>query len=173
MAVGNFIGLIFFLLGLTLSAVNILENKIEIFYFQHFFIWVAEELSVTKENLLIIFSSCFFSLAYLIASSRGLSSGKYEQTASGDLMIKKIDAQTNKKKIPSTKSSSVDISPTVFFDKIEELSDKVNAARYDLFNLMLDMNGIHSADDAQKSLDSLEESASLIKEIKKLNENGK
>ena len=33
--------------------------------------------------------------------------------------------------------------------------------------------GIHSADDAQKSLDSLEKSIAIIKDLKKLNVNGK
>ena len=53
-------------------------------------------------------------------------------------------------------------------NQIESLSISISKARHDLFNLMLDMNGIHSADDAQRSLEYLEESASILKSMKNL-----
>ena len=49
---------------------------------------------------------------------------------------------------------------------IENLNINISKARHDLFNLILDMNGIHSADDAQRSLEYLEESASILKSMK-------
>ena len=61
----------------------------------------------------------------------------------------------------------------IVHEKIDSLSIEIDAARHDLFNLMLDINGIHSADDAQKSLDSLEKSIAIIKDLKKLKVDGK
>ena len=57
-------------------------------------------------------------------------------------------------------------------EKIDGLSAQIEAARHDLFNVMLDINGIHSAEDAQKSLDSLERSIVIIRNIKKIKVNG-
>ena len=53
-------------------------------------------------------------------------------------------------------------------NQIEKLNTCISKARHDLFNLMLDMNGIHSADDAQRSLEYLEESASILKSMKNI-----
>ena len=88
-------------------------------------------------------------------------------------MIKKISGES----VGQYKEKEFSKNEKRFFDliheKIDGLSVEIDTARHDLFNLMLDINGIHSADDAQKSLDSLEKSIAIIKDLKKLKVNGK
>ena len=93
--------------------------------------------------------------------------------AGGDLMIKKISSESREKKTEINLLENNQKYAVLVHEKIDSLSTEIDAARHDLFNLMLDINGIHSADDAQKSLDSLEKSISIIKDLKKLKVNGK
>ena len=93
--------------------------------------------------------------------------------ASGNLMIKKIGGELGEKKTEKNFLENDQNYAGLVHKKIDRLSIEIDAARHDLFNLMLDMNGIHSSDDAQKSLDSLEKSISIIKDLKKLKVYGK
>ena len=91
----------------------------------------------------------------------------------GNLMIKKISGESRQKYPEKNVSKNDQNFAGLVHEKIDRLSIEIDAARHDLFNLMLDINGIHSADDAQKSLDSLEKSISIIKDLKRLKVNGK
>ena len=95
-----------------------------------------------------------------------------DHNTSGNLMIKKIGSESGEKYKRKIFQKMIKIRWLVN-EKIDSLSIEIDAARHDLFNLMLDINGIHSADDAQKSLDSLEKSVTIIKDLKKLKVNGK
>ncbi|GIR48232.1 MAG: hypothetical protein CM15mP58_03290 [Burkholderiaceae bacterium] len=88
-------------------------------------------------------------------------------------MIKKISGESGEKHTEKNFSKNDQKFHDLVHEKIDGLSIEIDAARHDLFNLMLDINGIHSADDAQKSLDSLEKSITIIKDLKKLKVNGK
>ena len=93
--------------------------------------------------------------------------------ANTNLMIKKISGESRDKKTEKNFLENDQKYARLIHEKIDSLSIEIDAARHDLFNLMLDINGIHSADDAQKSLDSLEKSISIIKDLKKLKVYGK
>jgi len=93
--------------------------------------------------------------------------------ASGNLIIKKISGESREKKIGKEFLENDQEYAGLVDEKIDSLSTEIDAARHDLFNLMLDINGIHSADDAQKTLDSLEKSISIIKDLRKLKVHGK
>ena len=88
-------------------------------------------------------------------------------------MIKKISSEPGGGHAVKNVSENDQKFSELVFEKIDGLLIEIDAARHDLFNLMLDINGIHSADDAQKSLDSLEKSIAIIKDLKKLKVNGK
>ena len=88
-------------------------------------------------------------------------------------MIKKISSEPGEGHAGKNVSENDQKFSELVFEKIDGLLIEIDAARHDLFNLMLDINGIHTADDAQKSLDSLEKSISIIKDLKKLEVNGK
>ena len=92
--------------------------------------------------------------------------------ANTNLMIKKISGESREKAEINFLENDQKYAG-LLHEKIDSLSIEIDAARHDLFNLMLDINGIHSADDAQKSLDSLEKSISIIKDLKKLKVYGK
>ena len=92
---------------------------------------------------------------------------------SGDLMIKKIGSKSGEKYIGKNFLKNEHKLAGIVHEKLDSLSLQLDGARHNLFNLMLDINGIHSADDAQKSLDSLEKSIAIIKDLKKLKVDGK
>ena len=87
-------------------------------------------------------------------------------------MIKKISSESREKHTEKNFSKNDQKFAGIVHEKIDSLSIEIDGARHDLFNLMLDINGIHSADDAQKSLDSLEKSIAIIKDLKKLKVDG-
>ena len=88
-------------------------------------------------------------------------------------MIKKISSESGEKYTEKNFSKNDQKFAGLVHEKLDSLSLQLDGARHDLFNLMLDINGIHSADDAQKSLDSLEKSIAIIKDLKKLKVDGK
>ena len=88
-------------------------------------------------------------------------------------MIKKIGSESKEKHIGKNFSKNEQKFAGIVYEKLDTLSLQLDGARHDLFNLMLDINGIHSVDDAQKSLDSLEKSIAIINDLKKLKVHGK
>ena len=88
-------------------------------------------------------------------------------------MINKIGSESGEKYTGKNFSKNEQKFARIVNEKLDTLSLQLDGARHDLFNLMLDINGIHSADDAQKSLDSLEKSIAIIKDLKKLKVDGK
>ena len=142
-------------------------------YLQYFPSWFTIDLSLLMGEEGLIFPAVFFSVAYLSSCLMYKFFPVDSYNVSGDLMIKKISGESREKKTEINFLENDQKYAGLLHEKIDSLSIEIDAARHDLFNLMLDINGIHSADDAQKSLDSLEKSISIIKDLKKLKVNGK
>jgi len=169
----KYLGLLSFISGMFFTYISVMSSSLTVDYFQYFPSWFSLDLSLLMQEEGSIFSAVFFSIAYLssILLYRFLSVDSLN--TSGDLMIKKISGEpVGQYKEKDFSKNDKKISDLIH-EKIDGLSVEIDTARHDLFNLMLDINGIHSADDAQKSLDSLEKSIAIIKDLKKLKVNGK
>ena len=168
----KYFGLVSFLSGIFFTYMSIMSNSLTVEYSQYFPSWVPLDLSLLMQEEISIFSAVFFGLAYLSSSVLYKFLPVDSLNTSDHLMIKKISGepreQYKEKKFSKNDKKFVEL----VHEKIDGLSVEIDTARHDLFNLMLDINGIHSADDAQKSLDSLEKSIAIIKDLKKLKVNG-
>ena len=169
----KYLGLLSFLMGLGLTYTSIISNSWMTNYLQYFPSWFTLDLSLLLEEGDLIFPAVFFSVAYLSSCLMYKFFPVESYNAGGDLMIKKISSESREKKTEINLLENNQKYAVLVHEKIDSLSTEIDAARHDLFNLMLDINGIHSADDAQKSLDSLEKSISIIKDLKKLKVYGK
>ena len=169
----KYLGLLSFVTGIVLAYISIMGYSLTANSLQYFPSWFSWDLSLLMQEEGSIFSTLFFVIAYVSSSLlyRFLPVDSYN--GSGDLMIKKISNSSGKKYTENTFSGNDHKFAGLVHEKIDKLSIQIDAARHDLFNLMLDINGIHSADDAQKSLDALEKSIAIIKDLKKLNFDGK
>ena len=168
----KYLGLLSFVIGIFLTYISVKSDSFTANYLQYFPSWFPWELALLIQEGPIL-SAVFFAIAYLISSFlyRFLPVGS--DNTSGNLMIKKIGSESAEKYIGKKFSKNEQKFARLAHEKLDTLSLQLDGARHDLFNLMLDINGIHSADDAQKSLDSLEKSIAIIKDLKKLKVDGK
>ena len=169
----KYLSVLLFLIGLGLSYIVIISDIDSENFFQHFSVFLPEYFSSRVQDTVFIASAFCFTVAYLSANLRHIFVKSETHNPGGDLVIKKIAEVDDKRNNQKENSRNETEITTLVRQKIDTLFEQVNAARHDLFNLMLDINGIHSADDAQRSLDSLEKSANIIKELKKLTVNEK
>ncbi|RZP22083.1 MAG: hypothetical protein EVA26_04225 [Burkholderiaceae bacterium] len=169
----KYVALLSFLTGIVVTSISVMSNSLAVDYFQYFPSWFALELSLMMREESSIFSAVFFSIAYLISCLLYKYLPVDSHNTNGNLMIKKISGESREKYSEKNVPKNDQNFAGLVHEKIDRLSIEIDAARHDLFNLMLDINGIHSADDAQKSLDSLEKSISIIKDLKRLKVNGK
>ncbi|MDA9688947.1 hypothetical protein N9V13_00830 [Betaproteobacteria bacterium] len=169
----KYLGLLSFLTGIVLTYISVMSNSLMANYLQHFPRWGSVDLSVLLHEKGLIFSVAFFSIAYLSSCLLYKFFSDGSDDISGDLMIKKISRESEEKNTEKNFKKNDQKFSGLVNEKIDGLLIEIESARHDLFNLMLDMNGIYSADDAQKSLDSLEKSISIVKDLKKLKFNGK
>ena len=169
----KYLGLLSFLMGILLTYTSITSNSLIANYLQYFPSWFTLDLSLLMGEGGLIFPAICFSVAYLSSCLIYKFFPVDSYNATGDLMIKKISGESREKKTEINLLENDQKYAGLVHEKIDSLSIEIDAARHDLFNLMLDINGIHSADDAQKSLDSLEKSISIIKDLKKLKVYGK
>ena len=169
----KYLGLLSFLTGIVLTYIAVMNNSLVASYFQYFPSWFLLDLSLLMGKESSIFSAVFFSIAYLSSCLLYKFLPVDPHNNDGNMMIKKISGESGEKHTEKNFSKNDQKFRDLVHEKIDSLSIEIDAARHDLFNLMLDINGIHSADDAQKSLDSLEKSVTIIKDLKKLKVNGK
>ena len=168
----KYFALLSFLTGLVVTSISVMSSSLTVNYLQYFPSWFPWDLSILIQEGSIL-SAVFFAIAYLISSLlyRFLPVGSLN--ADSNLMIKKIGSESGDKYIGKNFSKNEQKFARIVNEKLDTLSLQLDGARHDLFNLMLDINGIHSADDVQKSLDSLEKSIAIIKDLKKLKVDGK
>ena len=169
----KYLALLFFLTGIVVTSISVMSNSLTADYFQHFPSWFSLDSSLIMGEEASIVSAVFFSIAYFISCLLYKFLPIDSHNTNGNLMIKKISGESRQKYPEKNVSKNDQNFAGLVHEKIDSLSIEIDAARHDLFNLMLDINGIHSADDAQKSLDSLEKSISIIKDLKRLKVNGK
>ena len=169
----KYLSVLLFLIGIGLSYIVIISDIDSENFFQHFSVFLPEYFSSRVQDTVFIASAFCFTVAYLSANLRHIFVKSETYNPGGDLVIKKIAEVDDKRNNQKENSRNETEITALVRQKIDTLFEQVNAARHDLFNLMLDINGIHSADDAQRSLDSLEKSANIIKELKKLTVNEK
>ncbi len=168
----KYLGLLSFLIGIGLTYISVTSDSLTVNYTQNFPSWFSWDLSpLIREGS--FFSAVFFAIAYLSSSLLYRFLPVELHNTSGNLMIKKIGSESGEKYRGKNFSKNEQKFAGIVHEKLDSLSLQLDGARHDLFNLMLDINGIHSADDAQKSLDSLEKSIAIIKDLKKLKVNGK
>ena len=168
----KYLGLLSFVIGIVLTYISVMSDSLTVDYLQYFLSWFSWDLSLLGQEG-SIFSAVFFAIAYLSSSLLYLFLPVESHDTSGNLMIKKIGSESGKKHTGKNFSKNEQKLAGIVYEKLDSLSLQLDGARHDLFNLMLDINGIHSADDAQKSLDSLEKSIAIIKDLKKLKVDGK
>ena len=168
----KYLGLLSFVIGIFLTYSSVMSLSMTVDYLQYFPSWFSWDLTpLIQEGS--IFSAVFFAIAYLSSSLLYRFIPVESHGTGGDLMIKKITGESREKYTEKKFSENDQKFARLVHEKIDSLSMEIDAARHDLFNLMLDINGVHSADDAQKSLDSLEKSIAIIKDLKKLKVDGK
>ena len=159
-------------MGIVLTYISIESDSLTASYLQYFPSWFSWDLTpLIQEGSL--FSAVFFAIAYLSSTLLYRFIPVESRSNSGDLMIKKIGSKSGEEHIGKNFLKNEQKLAGIVHEKLDSLSLQLDGARHDLFNLMLDINGIHSADDAQKSLDSLEKSIAIIKDLKKLKVDGK
>ena len=168
----KYLGLLSFVIGIVLTYISVMSDSLTVNYLQYFPSWFSWDLTLLIQEG-SIFSAVFFAIAYLSSSLLYRFLPVESHNTSGDLMIKKISGESREKYTEKNFSKNEQKFAGIVHEKLDSLSMEIDAARHDLFNLMLDINGIHSADDAQKSLDSLEKSIAIIKDLKKLKVDGK
>jgi len=168
----KYLGLLSFIIGIVLTYISVKSYSLTVEYLQYFPSWFSWDLKpVIQEGS--IFSAVFFAIAYLSSSLLYRFLPVESRNMSDNLMIKKIESESGEKYKEKNFSKNEQKFAEIIHEKLDSLSKQLDGARHDLFNLMLDINGIHSADDAQKSLDSLEKSIAIIKDLKKLKVDGK
>ena len=168
----KYLGLLSFVIGIVLTYISVMSDSLTVNYLQYFPSWFSWDLSLLIQEG-SIFSAVFFAIAYLSSSLLYRFIPVESHNTSGDLMIKKISGESREKYTEKNFLKNEQKLAGIVHEKLDSLSLQLDGARHDLFNLMLDINGIHSADDAQKSLDSLEKSIAIIKDLKKLKVDGK
>ena len=169
----KYLGLLSFLTGVGFTYISVMSSSLIANYLQYIPSWYTIDLSLLMQEGGSVLPAVLFSIAYLSSCLMYKFFPVESYNAGGDLMIKKIGGESREKKTEINFLENNQKYAVLVHEKIDSLSTEIDAARHDLFNLMLDINGIHSADDAQKSLDSLEKSISIIKDLKKLKVNGK
>jgi len=169
----KYLGLLSFIVGICFTYISVMSNSLMANYFQYFPSWFSLDVSLLMQEEGSIFAAIFFCIAYLSSSLLYKFLPVDLLNTSGHLMIKKISGGSGEEYKETKLSKNDQKVLDLVHEKIDGLSVQIDTARHDLFNLMLDINGIHSADDAQKSLDSLEKSIAIIKDLKKLKVNGK
>ena len=169
----RYLGLLSFLTGIFFTYISVMSSSLTINHSQFFSSWLSFDLSPFIQEEGSIFSAIFFTIAYLSSSLLYKFLPVDSLNATGNLMIKKISGDPGEKYNEKKVSKNDQKFAVLVREKIDGLSIEIDSARHDLFNLMLDINGIHSADDAQKSLDSLDKSIAIIKDLKKFKVNGK
>ena len=169
----KYLGLLSFVIGIFLTYISVMSDSLTVNYRQYFPSWFSWELPLLIQEEGSIFSAVFFAIAYLSSSLLYRFIPVESHNTSGDLMIKKITGESREKYTEKNFLNNEQKLAGIVHEKLDSLSLQLDGARHDLFNLMLDINGIHSADDAQKSLDSLEKSIAIIKDLKKLKVDGK
>ena len=168
----KYLGLLSFVIGIVLTYISVMSDSLTVDYLQYFPSWFSWDLTpLIQEGS--IFSAVFFSIAYLSSSLLYGFIPVESHNTNGDLMIKKIASKSGEEHIGKNFLKNEQKLAGNVHEKLDSLSLQLDGARHDLFNVMLDINGIHSADDAQKSLDSLEKSIAIIKDLKKLTVDGK
>ena len=168
----KYLGLLSFVMGIVLTYISVMSDSLTVEYLEYFSSWFSWDLRpLIQEGS--IFSAVFFAIAYLSSSLLYKFIPVESHNTSGDLMIKKISGEPREKYTEKNFLKNEQKLAGRVHEKLDSLSMEIDAARHDLFNLMLDINGVHSADDAQKSLDSLEKSIAIIKDLKKLKVDGK
>lgn len=168
----KYLGLLSFVIGIVLTYISVMSLSMTVDYLQYFPSWFSWDITpLIQEGS--IFSAVFFAIAYLSSSLLYRFIPVESHNTSGDLMIKKITGESREKYTEKNFLKNEQKLAGIVHEKLDSLSLQLDGARHDLFNLMLDINGIHSADDAQKSLDSLEKSIAIIKDLKKLKVDGK
>ena len=168
----KYLGLLSFVIGIVLTYISVMSDSLTVEYLEYFSSWFSWDLRpLIQEGS--IFSAVFFAIAYLSSSLLYRFIPVESHVTGGDLMIKKITGESREKYTEKNFSENDQKFARLVHEKIDSLSLQLDGARHNLFNLMLDINGIHSADDAQKSLDSLEKSIAIIKDLKKLKVDGK
>ena len=158
----SILGMVFFSVGLMLFYLDISNSDLKSTLL--LFVYSTDVFSFLGTKAIVFFSVVCFCLAYLfVVTVFFFSSNSFSVSKSED----KISA--SEKKVSFAGEYPKDFENKEHLkNQIEKLNTSISKARHDLFNLMLDMNGIHSADDAQRSLEYLEESASILKSMKNL-----
>ena len=168
----KYLGLLSFVIGIVLTYISVMSDSLTVDYLQYFPSWFSWDLTLLIQEG-SLFSAVFFAIAYLSSTLLYRFIPVESHSTSGDLMIKKIGSKSGEEHIGKNFLKNEQKLAGIVHEKLDSLSLQLDGARHDLFNLMLDINGIHSADDAQKSLDSLEKSIAIIKDLKKLKVDGK
>ena len=169
----KYLGLLSFVIGIVLTYISVMSDSLTVNYLQYFPSWFSWDLPPLMQEEGSIFSAVFFAIAYLSSILLYRFFPVELHNISGDLMIKKIGNESGENYVGKNFSKNEQKFAGIVHEKLDSLSIQLDGARHNLFNLMLDINGIHSADDAQKSLDSLEKSIAIIKDLKKFKVNGK
>ena len=168
----KYLGLLSFVIGIVLTYISVMSDSLTVEYLEYFSSWFSWDLRpLIQEGS--IFSAVFFAIAYLSSSLLYRFIPVESHNTSGDLMIKKITGESRENYTEKNFLKNEQKLAGIVHEKLDSLSLQLDGGRHDLFNLMLDINGIHAADDAQKSLDSLEKSIAIIKDLKKLKVDGK
>ena len=167
----KYLGLLSFVIGIVLTYISVMSDSLTVDYLQYFPSWFSWDLTLLIQEG-SLFSAVFFAIAYLSSTLLYRFIPVESHSTSGDLMIKKIGSKSGEEHIGKNFLKNEQKLAGIVHEKLDSLSLQLDGARHDLFNLMLDINGIHSADDAQKSLDSLEKSIAIIKDLKKLKVDG-
>ncbi len=168
----KYLGLLSFMLGIMSTYISVMSDSLTVNYIQYFPSWFSWDLSLLMREEGSIFSAGFFAIAYLSSSLLYRFFPNESHNTNSNVMIKKIGNESGEKHIEKNFSKNEQTVAKIVHEKLDSLLIQLEGARHDLFNLMLDINGIHSADDAQKSLDSLEKSIAITKGLKKLKVNG-
>ena len=168
----RYLGLLSFVIGIILTYISVTSDSLAGNHLQFFSSWFSWDPSILLQEG-SIFSAVFFVTAYLSLSLLYKFFPNESHNTSDNLMIKKIDSESGEKYIGKKFSENEQKFSGIVYEKLDSLSLQLDGARHDLFNLMLDINGVHSSDDAQKSLDSLEKAIVIVKDLKNLKVNGK
>ena len=158
----SILGVVFFSVGLMLFYLDISNSDLKNILL--LFVQSTDLFFFLGTKTIVFFSIVCFCLAFLsMVAVLFFNRNSFSVSKSKN----KIEASGKKGSFTGGYSNDIENKEDLK-NQIENLNISISKARHDLFNLMLDMNGIHSADDAQRSLEYLEESASILKSIKKL-----
>lgn len=158
----SILGMVLFSVGLMLFYLDISNSDLKSTFL--LFVLSTDLFYFLGTKIIVLFSVVCFCLAYLfMATVFFFNRNSFSVSKSEN----KTGASGKKESFVGEYSNDLE-SKEELKNQIEKLNISISKARHDLFNLMLDMNGIHSADDAQRSLEYLEESASILKSMKNL-----